>query len=77
MARRKEFQERVGKIREVQTVKVHGIFKRTGSCLFWPEFRRRKEQDDNETKRCAGSDQGQGHKNTRVVGLIKNFKTVG
>lgn len=32
----KEFRERVDKAGEVQIVKVHGIFKRTVSCLFWP-----------------------------------------
>lgn len=34
MAGEKEFHERVGKMCEVQIVKVYSIFKRTGSCLF-------------------------------------------
>lgn len=44
----KEFHERVDKVCEVQIVKVYGIFKGT---VFWPEFRRKEErEDDNETK---------------------------
>lgn len=56
MAWGKEFHERVDKVCEVQIVNVYGIFKGNVSYLFWSEFRRREEQeDDNETRRCTGA----------------------
>lgn len=56
LARGKEFRERVDKVCEVHIVKVYGIFKGTLSCLFWPKFRKREEQgDDNKAKRCPGA----------------------
>lgn len=51
----KECRARVDKVREVQIVKVYGIFKGTVSCRFWLQFRKRvEEEDDNETGRWAG-----------------------